>query len=223
MPIRQQTAEEAYLAVLDSAGCSLPNRDAIDKRIIQEVRTGTATMGNNGIISKPGDVGGWPKLKSAAAPADGDHDGMPDAWETDMGFNPNDASDGARDRDSDGYTNLEEYINGLVTSSVSQATAGPTDGRPRVIATSDGEIDDECSMVRFLLYTNKWDIEAIVTSSSQYHWHGLGLPLRLRRDQLLTPKRLLLSRYLGRLVDRDRVPRMVPKSQTALILLSKRS
>ncbi len=44
--------------------------------------------------------------------------------------------------------------------------------KPRVIVTSDGEIDDECSMVRFLMYANEWDIEGIVTSSSQYHWHG---------------------------------------------------
>jgi hypothetical protein len=44
--------------------------------------------------------------------------------------------------------------------------------RSRVIVTSDGEIDDECSMVRFLLYANEWDIEGIVTSSSQYHWQG---------------------------------------------------
>ena len=44
--------------------------------------------------------------------------------------------------------------------------------KPRVIVTSDGEIDDECSMVRFLLYTNEWDVEGIVTSSSQYHWQG---------------------------------------------------
>lgn len=43
---------------------------------------------------------------------------------------------------------------------------------PRVIVTSDGEIDDECSMVRFLLYANEWDIEGIITSSSQYHWQG---------------------------------------------------
>jgi hypothetical protein len=43
---------------------------------------------------------------------------------------------------------------------------------PRIIVTSDGEIDDECSMVRFLLYANEWNIEGIVTSSSQYHWHG---------------------------------------------------
>ncbi len=44
--------------------------------------------------------------------------------------------------------------------------------KPRIIVTSDGEIDDECSMVRFLLYANEWDVEAIITSSSQYHAHG---------------------------------------------------
>ncbi|MCP5558967.1 MAG: DUF1593 domain-containing protein [Verrucomicrobiaceae bacterium] len=44
--------------------------------------------------------------------------------------------------------------------------------KPRVIVTSDGEIDDECSLVRLLLYANEWDIEGIITSSSQYHWHG---------------------------------------------------
>ena len=38
---------------------------------------------------------------------------MPDAWEKDRGLNPGDASDGAKDRDGDGYTNVEEYINGL--------------------------------------------------------------------------------------------------------------
>ncbi len=44
--------------------------------------------------------------------------------------------------------------------------------KPRIIVTSDGEIDDQCSMIRFLLYANEWDIEGIITSSSQYHWHG---------------------------------------------------
>jgi len=44
--------------------------------------------------------------------------------------------------------------------------------KPRIIVTSDGEIDDECSMVRFLLYANEFDIEGIITTSSQYHWQG---------------------------------------------------
>ena len=46
------------------------------------------------------------------------------------------------------------------------------DARPRVIATTDGEIDDRCSMVRFLLYANEWDIEGIIYSSSKFHWRG---------------------------------------------------
>jgi hypothetical protein len=44
--------------------------------------------------------------------------------------------------------------------------------KPRVIVTSDAEIDDQCSLVRFLLYANEWDVEGIITSSSQYRWQG---------------------------------------------------
>jgi hypothetical protein len=44
--------------------------------------------------------------------------------------------------------------------------------KPRVIVLSDAEVDDQCSMVRFLLYTNEMDVEGIITTSSQYHYHG---------------------------------------------------
>ncbi len=57
MPINQQSSQDAYNAVLAHAGCSFPNRDAVDARIIEEVCTGTATYGNNGIIDNPSDVG----------------------------------------------------------------------------------------------------------------------------------------------------------------------
>ncbi len=52
------------------------------------------------------------------------------------------------------------------------AVAAGVNEKPRVIITTDGEIDDECSLVRCLLYANDFDIEAIVTTSSQYHWQG---------------------------------------------------
>ena len=52
--------------------------------------------------------------------------------------------------------------------------AASTDSRPRVIVTSDGEIDDQASMIRFLLYANECDVEAIVLSSSQYHSESHG-------------------------------------------------
>jgi hypothetical protein len=117
-PVKTDTAEEAYQRVLAGVGASL-KRDSVDTRIIEEIRTGTAKYGKtfegggNGIIDSQKDVGGWPELKSEPAPEDGDHDGMPDSWETEKGLNPADDKDGPLDRDGDGYTNLEEYLNFL--------------------------------------------------------------------------------------------------------------
>lgn len=129
MPIRQQRAETAYRAVLEGVGAILPKRDAMDRRLIEEVKSGKATyegrsykrqqMGRlvdptvpSGIIDSQHDVGGWPVLKSTKAPVDSDHDGMPDGWERAAGLNPSDPADGNRVAD-DGYTMLEHYLNSL--------------------------------------------------------------------------------------------------------------
>ncbi len=118
--VTTQTAEAAYELVLAQVGANLPKRDALDTRIIQEVRTGTATYGGvwgegKGIIDSQKTVGGWPQLVSTTPPVDSDHDGMPDEWELERGLDPNDVNDGKEDRDGDGYTNVEEYLNWLVT------------------------------------------------------------------------------------------------------------
>jgi len=44
--------------------------------------------------------------------------------------------------------------------------------KPRVVVTTDGEIDDRCSMIRFLLYANEFDVEGLIYSSSRFHWLG---------------------------------------------------
>jgi hypothetical protein len=44
--------------------------------------------------------------------------------------------------------------------------------RPRVVVTTDGEIDDRCSMIRFLLYANEFEVEGLINSSSRFHWLG---------------------------------------------------
>ena len=127
VPINQQTAKEAYHAVLESVGASLPKRDAIDVRIIDETRNGYATYEGAayknrwsvhdkskkcGIIDSQKDVGGWPELKTLPAPTDSDKDGMPDEWEKHYELNPHHADDASKDKDKDGYTNIEEYLNG---------------------------------------------------------------------------------------------------------------
>ena len=119
-PVITQSAVEACPLVLAYAGCRLPARDSVDARIASEVASGTATYRgskNNypGIIDSQNDVGGWPTLASLPAPADTDADGMPDAWETAHGLNPNSAAD-RNLTDADGYTRLENYLNSLATA-----------------------------------------------------------------------------------------------------------
>jgi hypothetical protein len=117
-PVTTHSAAAAFDLVLARAGCSLA-RDSVDRRVIEEIRTGTAKYGETyggggkGLIDSQAAVGGWPELKSLPAPVDTDHDGMPDEWESKRGLNPHDRADGAR-LASDGYTNLEHYLNSLV-------------------------------------------------------------------------------------------------------------
>ncbi len=106
-----QDAQTAYNDVLNKVGAVLPKRDAVDARLIQDIKDGTGRL-----INREFEVGGYPVLKSAEAPTDTDSDGMPDAWETANGLNPNDASDGKVISPS-GYSNLELYINSLVDTS----------------------------------------------------------------------------------------------------------
>lgn len=113
------TAYEAFEYVLAHAGAVLPQRDIIDTRVIHETVTGTAQYGGSygiakGIIDSQNTVGGWPTLESTEAPADTDMDGMPDEWEDARGLDKNDPADRNGDLNGNGYTNLEDYLNGLV-------------------------------------------------------------------------------------------------------------
>ena len=120
-PVTTVSAQSAYEAVLRNVGASLPRRDSVDARIVAEVRRRKGS-----IIDSQAQVGGWPELKSKAAPVDSDNDGMPDSWERRHGLNPHDLRDGATDKDSDGYTNVEEYLNRADVNTKSE---------PRAVAT----------------------------------------------------------------------------------------
>jgi len=121
-PIRSEyetkhTAEQAFDKVLLYAGASL-SRDAVDTRISDEVRNGTAIYSGSkslypGIIDSQTDVGGWPELNSATAALDTDGDGMADDWELLMKLDPQLANGNKRNL-STAYDNVEVYINSLV-------------------------------------------------------------------------------------------------------------
>jgi len=111
-PIPVTDARTAYEQVLATAGATLPERDPVDRRVIEMVRTGEVTYKEGkGIITDPKQVGGYPEYKGQPH-ADADRDGMPDDWERTHKLNPNDAADAAADANGDGYTNVEDFING---------------------------------------------------------------------------------------------------------------
>ncbi len=128
-------AKDAYKYVLKNVGATIPSRDIVDERIIEEVETGKPyyvegldpnsfyqfehrRLPNDsykqGIITDISQVGGYPEYKGTPY-VDTDGDGMPDAWEKANGLNPNDPSDAVKDCTGDGYTNIEKYINGIST------------------------------------------------------------------------------------------------------------
>ena len=131
--VTTHSASEAFSKVLAYSGASL-YRDEIDARYMEEAKTGTAKYKGSitkspGIIDKVSDVNGYTESNfgkgSRPADFDTDKDGIPDAWETANGLDPNDASDALTySLDSKGYyTNLEVYANSLVENIMKQGNA----------------------------------------------------------------------------------------------------
>lgn len=125
----------AYEKVLAYAGSSL-KRDDIDHRIIEETRTGTAAFTGRskyngqggtwksvdyprkGIIDSQQDLNpephdktwnAWPVLDPGPSVADGNRDGIPDAW-----LEQKYSGKSANDLNEEGYTYLEVYLNSLL-------------------------------------------------------------------------------------------------------------
>ena len=119
--ITTHSATNAFKKVLAYAGASL-YRDAVDARYADEAQNGKATYtgsktGKKGLIDRVADQGTY-TLESTSRPSDfdTDKDGIPDAWETANGLNPNSAADGKNYTldPKKYYTNLEVYANSLV-------------------------------------------------------------------------------------------------------------
>ena len=137
-PLEIEDAQSAFEHVLAEAGATLPIRDSVDQRVIAMVRSGqvgprkiapssmtkAAEVGyaakyveelaasvELGYITDPIEVGGYPEYRGEPYP-DSDRDGLPDDWETAHGLDPNNPADATADTNADGYTNIEEFVNG---------------------------------------------------------------------------------------------------------------
>ncbi len=107
-PVRTQSAQEAFERVLQNAGANLPERDAVDARIVSDARNGTGK-----IINNENEVGGWPDYKSSNPPVCSANDGIPDQWKQAHGLSLTDPNV-ANAINAEGYTELEVYLNSRV-------------------------------------------------------------------------------------------------------------
>lgn len=132
-PVKIMPTLEAYSFVLRNVGATLPVRDPVDTRVVEQVRTGkityqevnTDTMAQFkvrklpkdsyklGIVTNIVEVGGYPDYKGTPY-KDSDNDGIPDDWEIKHGLNPKNPNDSAKPAaDGSGYSNIEVYLNTL--------------------------------------------------------------------------------------------------------------
>jgi pectate lyase len=124
MPV-EDSPQDAYEKIVNDAGANrqvggadgaiIVIRDGVDQRIINNLVARRGTF-MNGVYARG--VGGfpaisWPTLATGTPALDKDNDGMPDAWEQ-LHFGNilrGSPADSKGDFDSDGYTDLEEYLN----------------------------------------------------------------------------------------------------------------
>jgi len=124
--INEDSPRRAYSKVVLTAGANkqVANsngrfrkiRDEVDKRIIKNLvkREGSFFNGMDYGGRQGFDAISWPELSNGEHVVDSDLDGMPDQWEMKYfgDLLRGSALDSSSDYDGDGYTDLEEYLNG---------------------------------------------------------------------------------------------------------------
>ncbi|UEG49178.1 T9SS type A sorting domain-containing protein [Ferruginibacter lapsinanis] len=170
-PIDMKTAQQAYDSILAYCGAIYPKRDAVDTRIMNEVKnkttSGTGSSGKAGIIDNPSAVGGWPVYNVCGSLTDTDHDGMPDEWELANSLNPENPEDRNNIDGTSGYTMLEVYLNRL---------AAGLETTPVRLISFNAVLNDKSVLLNWSManeLNNKgWTIERTLINSNT--WQSVG-------------------------------------------------
>ncbi|MDO5447174.1 MAG: T9SS C-terminal target domain-containing protein [Prevotellaceae bacterium] len=110
------TAKDAFKIVTSDAGATMPCRDDMHVRVVDETINGTyhyvgSRSGIKGEIDHENDCGGFEAFpeETRASDYDTDQDGIPNWFETIVGTDPEVANNND-DPDHDGWTQLEDYL-----------------------------------------------------------------------------------------------------------------
>ena len=77
-------------------------------------------------------------------------------------------------------------LTALLLMAVTTTTSFAQQKRIKTIVTTDGEIDDVDTFIRMLLYSNEFDLEGLIYSSSMWHYSGDGLGTTFTSEMPMT-------------------------------------
>lgn len=162
------SAQAALNHIIQKVGASKV-RDAVDNLLIQQL-TSYGKLGaiintedDNGISGNVGTVA------NGTPPKDTDKDGMPDAWESARGLNPNVADDKGDD-DKDGYTNIEEYLSCLV-------------GEGNCVITGLEEMNESQAIS---VYPNPFNLNSMIIAKGFFNYTLLDMTGRIMEEGTAT-------------------------------------
>lgn len=137
------SASEAYERVLSNVGSVLPKRDAIDARIINDVKYGTGRVINNA-----SEVGGLIKPRKTVRQFV-----IPAEWLTENGLSDKNDNDIIESGKYAGYTVIEAYVN---ECTVEQLKTPPTN--PEIIVQSPAIASLENNVKGLSVENSKWTV-----------------------------------------------------------------
>jgi len=158
--VEPEPAITAYERVLEEAGATLPRRDAIDARVVQEVEER-----GGGHINSVREIGGYLTFETVKSTiTDNDHDGMPDDWELAQGLDPANPDDRNNIHES-GYTYLEVYLNGITGNGSKNPSVKITSPQNHLIANEGDDVvitaeaaDSDGEVAKVLFFVNDQQI-----------------------------------------------------------------
>lgn len=153
----KMSAEETYNYVLDNAGATLPRRDPIDARVINDVKNDTGR-----IINNANEVGGLIPIESITRRFE-----IPQEWLASNGLSGRNETDIVESGEFAGYTVIEAYVNDWTEE---QSKIPPTN--PNIIVQSPAISSLDSKIGDYSVNNGEW---TVISETEPLHYKATAI------------------------------------------------
>lgn len=154
--VPRETALDTYNSILDTVGASIPKRDAIDAKVITDIKNGTGH-----IINSPKEVGGYiisePVYRRFEIPQD---------WKEKNGMGNSSESDIVAEGKWKGYTWIEAYVYNM-----DEMSGNPTN--PDVVVQSPAIASNQDKVMGLTVDNGEWKV---INEGESFKYSAVAFP-----------------------------------------------